>query len=123
MTRGRWIMMRSVVATSALACVLALGMPSSTVALTASDQNPVNSIGKAVKDAGKATVKGTKGVVKKAGEVTEDAVEKTAKETKNVGKRVEGAVSPDLVSAKCRDGKVRTGRTKAEACYRHGGIK
>src|SRR5262245_24355923 len=117
------IMMRTIVTTSALAWALALGMPSSTAALNPNDQNPVSAIGKAAKDVGKATVKGTKGVVKAAGEVTEDAAQKTAKETKNLGKRVEGAANPNLVSAKCRDGRVRTGRTKAEACYGHGGIK
>jgi hypothetical protein len=116
-------MMRTIVTTSALACALAFGTPGSAAALSASDQNPVGAIGHAVKDAGKAIAKGTKGVVKGAGEVTEDAAQKTAKETKNLGKRVEGAVNPNLVSAKCRDGKVRTGKTKAQACYRHGGIK
>ena len=116
-------MMRTIVTTSALACALALGMPSGAAASSTTDQNPVSAVGHAAKDAGKAIAKGTKGVVKAAGEVTEDAAQKTVKETKNVGKRVEGAVSPNLVSAKCRDGKVRTGKTKAEACYRHGGIK
>lgn len=116
-------MMRTIVTTSALACALAFGMPSSTAALSTNDQNPVSAIGHAAKDAGKAVVKGTKGVVKGAGEVTEDVAHKTAKETKNLGKRVEGAVNPNLVSAHCRDGKVRTGRTKAQACYGHGGIK
>jgi hypothetical protein len=116
-------MMRTIVSTSALAFVLAFGMPFSTAAPTAGAQNPISAIGHAVKDVGKATVKGTKGVVRKAGEVTEGATEKTVKETKHVGKRVEGASKPHLVSAACRDGKVRTGRTKAQACYGHGGIK
>jgi hypothetical protein len=116
-------MIRTLVTTSALACVLAFGMPRSTAAPTAGDQNPVSAIGNAAKDAGKAIAKGTKGVVKKAGDVTEDAAKKTVKGTKNVGKRVEGAVNPHLVSAACRDGKVRTARTKAAACYGHGGIK
>jgi hypothetical protein len=116
-------MMRTIVTTSALAWALALGMPSSATALSTNDQNPVSAVGHAAKDAGKAIAKGTKGVVKAAGEVTEDAAQKTAKETKNVGKRVKAGVNPNLVSAKCRDGKVRTGRTKAQACYGHGGIK
>ena len=116
-------MIRTVITTSALALALAFGVPCSTAALNAGDQNPVSAIGKAAKDAGKATVKGTKGVVKKAGDVTEDAAKRTATETKNTGKRIEGAARTDRVSASCRDGSVRTGKTKAQACYGHGGIK
>ena len=60
---------------------------------------------------------------KKAGEVTEDAAQKTAKETKNVGKTVEGAVTPDLKSVRCKDGTVQTGKTDTDACRRHLGVK
>src|SRR5262245_57073713 len=102
-------MFRTLLTTSTMACLLTFGIPAGSAAMSGDDQNPVKKVGKAVKEAGEATVKGTKKVVKGAGEVTEEAAEKTVKGTKNVGKRVEGAVTPDLKSASCRDGTVRTG--------------
>jgi hypothetical protein len=61
--------------------------------------------------------------VKKAGDLTEDAAQKTAKETKNVGKTVEGAVTPNRKSVRCKDGTVQTGKTDTDACRRHLGVK
>jgi hypothetical protein len=116
-------MFRSFLTASTIACVMALGIPTGSAALTVDAQSPLSKVGKATKDAGKATVKGTKKAAKKAGDVTEDVAQKTATETKNVGKRVEGAVTPDLKSVRCKDGTVQTGKTNTDACRRHGGVK
>src|SRR6267142_5133057 len=101
-------MFRTLLTTSAIACVLALGIPTGSAALSGDAQNPVSKVGKTTKDAGKATVKGTKHAAEKAGDVTEDAAKKTAGETKNAGKTVQGAVTPNLTSTRCKDGTVQT---------------
>ena len=116
-------MFRNLLTASTIACVLALGVPTGSAALTGDAQNPLHKVGKVTKDVGKGVVKGTKEAAKKAGEVTEDAAQKTAKETKNVGKTVEGAVTPDLKSVRCKDGTVQTGKTNTDACRRHLGVK
>src|SRR5262245_30304528 len=104
------MMLRTFLIGSTIAGLMTLGIP--TVSASGDPQNPISSSGKATKDAGKAVAKGTKGVA-----------EKTVTETKNVGKRIEGAVDSDKVSARCRDGTVQTGKTKADACRRHRGVK
>ena len=105
-------MFRALLRASTIACVLALGVPTGSAALTSDTQNPLQKVGKVTKDVGKGAVKG----VKKAGDVAEDAAQKTAKETKNVGKTVEGAVTPDRKSVRCKDGTVQTGKTDTDAC-------
>jgi len=112
-------MFRNLLTASTIACVLALGVPVGSAAA----QNPLHKVGKVTKDAGKGAVKGTTKAVKKAGDVTEDAAQKTAKETKNVGKTVEGAVTPDVKSVRCKDGTVQTGKTASDACRGHLGVK
>jgi hypothetical protein len=117
-------MIRTLLTATTIACVLALGVPTGSAASTGDPQ--LSKIGKATKEAGKDVAKGTKDVAKKAGEVTEDAAQKTAKETKNVGKTVEGAVTPGMKSVRCKDGTVQTvksGRTGTDACRRHLGVK
>lgn len=114
-------MLRTFLIASTVSCVLAFGIPTGSPA--PNGQNPISSVGKATKDAGKAAAKGTKEAAKKAGDVTEDAAKKTATETKNAGKRVEGAADPDKVSVRCMDGTVQTAKTRADACRRHGGVK
>ena len=111
-------MYRTLLTSSTIACFLALGIPTGSAA-----QNPVSAVGKATKDTGKAVVKGTKGVAKKTGEATQEATKKAATETKNAGKTAQGAVTPGLTSASCKDGTVQTGKTKKAACIRHGGLK
>ena len=113
-------MFRTLLTTSAIACVLTLGIPTGSTALGGDAQSK---IGKATKDAGKGVVKGTTRVVKKAGDVTEDVAQKTATETKNAGKRDEGAVRSDRTSTRCQDGTVQTGKTNTNACLNHGGMK
>ena len=114
-------MSRMFLTVSTIVCVLALGIPTGTAGLTGDGQ--LSKIGKATKEAGKDVAKGTKEGAKKAGDVSEDAAKKTAKETKNVGKTVEGAVTPDVKSVRCKDGTVQTGKTNTDACRRHGGVK
>jgi hypothetical protein len=116
-------MFRTLLTTSAIACVLTFGIPTGSVALAGDGQNPFSKIGKATKDVGKGVVKGTEKVAKETGKVIEEGAEKTVAGTKKAGKRVEGAVTPGLKSASCRDGTVRTGKTKTGACAHHGGVK
>jgi len=67
--------------------------------------------GEAAKKAGDATVDGAK----KAGEATADTTEKAGTSVKNV--------FTGEVSATCADGTKHSGKTKAEACAKHGGVK
>src|SRR5262245_44415208 len=106
-------MFRALLSALALACVLALGIPTGSAAPAGDPQ--LSKIGKATKEAGEDIAKGTKKVAKK-----------TVKETKNVGKTVEGAVTPGMKSVRCKDDTVQTvksGQTKAYACRRHLGVK
>ena len=117
------IMFRTLLTTSTIACALAFGVPTGSYARTNDAQNPFTAVGKATKEAGKATAEGAEKVGEKTADVTKDTAKKTAKGTKDVGKTVEGAVTPNKVSATCMDGRVHTGTTKAQACAGHGGLK
>jgi hypothetical protein len=117
-------MFRTLLAASTIACMLGLGVPAGSAASAGDPQ--LSKIGKATKEAGKDIAKGTKKVAKETGEVTEKAAKKTAKGAKNVGKTVEGAVTPGKRSVKCKDGTVQTiqsDRSDADACRRHLGAK
>ena len=116
-------MFRTLLATSIITTALAVGVPIGAHALNGDGQNPVTKVGRATEDAAKRAVKETADAAKKAGDVTEDGARKAATETKNAGKRTEGAVRPDLTSAKCQDGSVQTGKTRADACANHGGTR
>src|SRR5262245_42971918 len=112
-------MFRTLLTASTIACVMALGIPTGSAALTSEAQNPLSTIGKATKEVGEKAVKGAK----KVGDVTTDAAKKSATETKNVGKTVKAAATENLTSARCKDGTVQTGKTKTDACHRHGGVR
>jgi hypothetical protein len=116
-------MFRTLLTTSAIACMLSFGVPTGSSALAGAAQNPISKVGKATTDVAKGTAKGATKVAKKTGDVTQDAAKKTATHTKNAGKTVQGAVTPGVGSTMCKDGTVQTGKTKAEACGGHGGVK
>ena len=76
---------------------------------------------------------GAKEDAKKAGEATKEAGKETGKAATNIGKAtakvtkkgaksVKGAVTGE-VTVTCNDGKPHNGKTNAEACAEHGGVK
>ncbi len=79
--------------------------------------------GEAAKDAGKATGKATKSAAKKTGQVTKDAAKETATGTEKAAKAAKKKLTPDTTTATCKDGTVRTGKTKTTACFDHGGVQ
>jgi hypothetical protein len=78
--------------------------------------------GEAAKKAGDATV----GEAKKAGEATAEgtkaATKATTDTTTKAGTSVKNVFTGE-VSATCADGKKHSGKTKDEACAKHGGVK
>ena len=77
---------------------------------------------------------GTKTEAKKAGEATKEAGKDTADAAKHVGKAtvkgtkktgtaVRNVVKGDDVKATCNDGTTYVGRSRTEACEKHGGVK
>jgi hypothetical protein len=76
---------------------------------------------------------GAKDDAKKAGEAAKEAGKETGKAAEHVGKAtaktakkaakgVKAAVTGGVAVA-CNDGKTHTGKTNAEACAEHGGVK
>jgi len=77
---------------------------------------------------------GTKEETEKAGEATKEAGKDTADAAKHVGKAavkgtkktgtaVRNVVKGDDVKATCKDGTTYVGRSRTEACEKHGGVK
>jgi len=95
---------------AALFC-LSLGVGVARPASQAAVKDGAKKTGEAAKKAGDATVDGAK----KAGEATADTTEKAGTSVKNV--------FTGEVSATCADGTKHSGKTKAEACAKHGGVK
>jgi len=126
-------MFRNLLTGVAIACAVALGIPTVTFAQSDAKQDAEKAgqeakeagkaAGAAAKDAGKATAKGTKRVVKKTGQITKDAANETATGTKKAAKTVKRKVTPDTTTAQCKDGTVQTGKTKTTACANHGGVQ
>jgi hypothetical protein len=141
-------MFRKMLMGTAIAAVLAFGIPTHADAQTSPAKKHLKKAGQKMKQAGKATgeaakatgsatketAKATGEAAKVAGEKTEDAAKKTgqvtkdaAKEaatgTKRAAKTVKRKMTPDTTSATCKDGTVQTGKTKTTACANHGGVK
>ena len=74
--------------------------------------------GEATKEAGEAA----KEAGKEAGKAATSAGKATAKVAKKSAKSVKGAVTGE-VTVTCNDGKPHNGKTNAEACAEHGGVK
>ena len=77
---------------------------------------------------------GAKDEAKKAGEAAKEAGKDTAdaakhigkatvKGTKKVGAAVKNTVAGDDVKATCNDGTSYTGRSREDACEKHGGVR
>jgi hypothetical protein len=126
-------MFRNLVTGAAIACAVALGIPTGTFAQTTAKEDAKKAgqeakeagkaAGEATKDAGKATAKGTKHVAKKTGQVAKDAAKETATGTKKAAKTAKRKLTPDTTSATCKDGTVQSGKTKTTACLDHGGVQ
>ena len=79
--------------------------------------------GEATKEAGKDTADAAKHVGKAAVKGTKKAGAATAKGTKKTGTAVRNVVKGDDVKATCNDGTTYVGRSRTEACEKHGGVK
>lgn len=114
---------------SAIACVFAFGIATAAFAQTTTtdeakkagqeSKEAAKAAGEAGEHAGKAAAKGAE----KTGQVAKDAAKETATGTKKAAKSVKKTVTPDTTSATCKDGTVRTGKTKTTACADHGGVR
>jgi hypothetical protein len=127
------IMFRTLLIGTAVTSVLMIGMSAGTLAQTTAAQDgkkagteakdAAKDTGDAAKDAGKAAGKATESAAKKTGQVTKDAAKETAAGTTKAAKTVKKKLTPDTTSAACKDGTVRTGKTKTTACLDHGGVR
>jgi hypothetical protein len=105
-------MLRHLLVGTALAGILAFGIPTVMFAQQTTATQDAEKAKKEAKKAGKA-----------AGSATKDAAKATAKGTKHVAKKVKKKVTPSTTSAVCKDGTTQTGKTKMTACHDHGGVQ
>jgi biopolymer transport protein ExbB/TolQ len=127
-------MLKKLLVSSVIAGVMAFGIPTAPVFAqqTTAEQDAKKAkeeakkagkeAGAATKDAAKATGKTVKKGAKKTGQVTKDAAKETATGTKKAAQKTKDAVTPDMTSARCKDGTTQTGHTKTTACANHGGV-
>ena len=125
-------MLRKLLTSSAIACVLAFGITTGTFAQEQQKETAkthIKKAGKAAKKSGKAageaakeTGKATGEAAKKTGQVAKDGAKETAEGTKKAAKKVGDKMTPDTTSAMCKDGTTQTGKTKTTACANHGGV-
>ena len=106
-------MFRNLLVGTAIAGLLAFGIPTVTSAQQPTDAK--QDAKKAKKEAAKAG--------KEAGKATKDAAKATAKGTKHAAKVVKKKLTPNTTSAACKDGTTQTGKTKTTACQGHGGVR
>ena len=122
-------MFRKLLIGTAIAGVMAFGIPTGTSAQESAGQHmkkagkKAKKAGKATGEAAKETGKATGEAAKKTGQVASDAAKETGTGAKKVAKKVGRKVTPDTTSATCNDGTVQTGKTKTTACVNHGGVK
>ena len=122
-------MFRKLLIGTAIAGVMAFGIPTRTSAQESAGQH-VKKAGKHAKKAGKATGeaakeagKATGEAAKKTGQVASDAAKETGTGAKKAAKKVKHKMTPKTTSATCNDGTVQRGKTKTTACVNHGGVK
>jgi hypothetical protein len=111
----RELMLKRFCAGTAIAAVLSFGMP----AMTFAQDQPTNT---GAKEHAKRAGKKTKKAGKDLGGAAKDAGNATAKATKKAAKTVKRKVTPDMTTARCKDGTVQSGHTKMTACKDHGGV-
>ena len=122
-------MFRKLLIGSAIAGVMAFGIPTGTSAQESAGQHMkkagkhAKKAGKATGDAAKETGKATGEAAKKTGQVAGDAAKETGTGAKKAAKKVKHKMTPNTTSATCNDGTVQTGKTKTTACVNHGGVK
>jgi hypothetical protein len=111
-------MFRKLFIGTAIAGVLAFGIPTGTFAQESAGQH-MKKAGRKMKKAGKATAE----AAKETGRATKEAAKETGEGTKKVAKKIKRKVTPDTTSVRCNDGTVQAGKTKTTACANHGGVK
>ena len=118
-------MLRQLLMSSAIAGVLAFGIPTATTFAqqTTDARQDAKKAGKEAKKAGQEAGNATKDAAKATAKGTKHAANATGKKTKHVAKKVKHKLTPNTTSATCKDGTTRTGKTKTTACHDHGGVK
>jgi hypothetical protein len=120
---GRRHDLKQLFISSAVAAVLAFGIPTATmVAQQTTATEDAKKAGKETKKAGKEAGEATKDAAKATGKGVKKAAKKTAKGAKKAGEAVKDGVTLDTTSAVCKDGTTQTGKTKTTACNGHGGV-
>jgi hypothetical protein len=116
-------MLKQLLMSSAIAGVLAFGVPTATmIAQQTTATEDAKKAGKETKKAGKEAGEATKDAAKATGKGVKKGAKATAKGTEKAGEKVKDAVTLDTTSAVCKDGTTRTGKTKTTACNGHGGV-
>jgi predicted outer membrane protein len=116
-------MLKKLLMSSAVAGVLALGIPTTTAfAQQTTATEDAKKAGKETKKAGKEAGEATKDAAKATGKGVKKGAKKTAHGAKEAGEKVKDAVTLDTTSAVCKDGTTQTGKTKTTACHDHGGV-
>ena len=106
---------------AALFC-LSLGVGVARPASQAAVKDGAKKAGEATAEGAKKAGEATKEGAKKTGEAAKKAGEATADTTEKAGTSVKNVFTGE-VSATCADGTKHSGKTKAEACAKHGGVK
>jgi len=116
-------MFKQLLMRSAIAGVLALGVPTAAVlAQQTTATEDAKKAGKETKKAGKHAGSASKDAAKATGKSVKHGAKKTATGAKKAGAAVKDGVTLDTTSALCKDGTTQTGKTKATACDNHGGV-
>ena len=117
-------MLRKLLMSSAVAGLLAFGIPTGAFAQRTTDaKQDAKKAGNEAKKAGQEAGDATKDAAKATAKVTRHAAKATARKTKHVAKSIKHKLTSNTTSAMCKDGTTRTGKTKATACHDHGGVK
>jgi orotate phosphoribosyltransferase-like protein len=116
-------MLKQLLMCSAIAGVLAIGVPAATVlAQQTTATEDAKKAGKETKKAGKHAGSASKNAAKATGKTAKHGAKKAATGAKKAGSAVKDGVTLDTTSALCKDGTTQTGKTKATACNGHGGV-
>src|SRR3954447_13978164 len=115
-------MFRQLLMSSAVAGVLAFGVPTAMIAQQTTATEDAKKAGKETKKAGKQAGEATKDAAKATGKGVKHAAKKTEKGAEKAGAAVKDGVTLDTTTALCKDGTTQKGKTKATACENHGGV-
>src|SRR3954463_16712331 len=112
-------MFRQLLMSSAVAGVLAFGVPTAMIAQQTTATQDAKKAGKETKKAGKEAGEATKDAGKATAKAVKHGAKKTAHGTKKAASKTKDAITLDTTSALCKDGSTQTGKTKATACNGH----